>query len=61
MSVVGYDDDKRQFKVQNSWHTTWSDRGFGYISYDWMENYSWSSRAASRLQQLAEEAKRFKS
>ncbi|NKB33132.1 MAG: hypothetical protein GKR91_08545 [Pseudomonadales bacterium] len=49
MLVVGYDDVKRQFKVQNSWDKTWGDRGYGYIPYDWMENYSWSSWAASRL------------
>lgn len=47
--VVGYDDVRKRFKIQNSWTTSWGDRGYGYISYSWMENYTWSSWAAARL------------
>ena len=47
--VVGYDDDRKRFKFQNSWSTGWGDRGYGYISYSWMESHSWSSWAAARL------------
>jgi C1A family cysteine protease len=40
MTIVGYDDSKTSksgkkgaFKFQNSWGTTWADKGFGWISY----------------------------
>lgn len=31
--VVGYDDAKQAFKVQNSWGKTWADKGFFWIDY----------------------------
>ncbi|WP_165828216.1 C1 family peptidase [Chryseobacterium phosphatilyticum] len=31
--VVGYDDSKQAFKVQNSWGKTWGDNGFFWIDY----------------------------
>ncbi|MDR4892209.1 MULTISPECIES: C1 family peptidase [unclassified Chryseobacterium] len=31
--IVGYDDAKQAFKVQNSWGTTWGDHGFFWINY----------------------------
>ncbi|MBP1164141.1 MAG: C1 family peptidase [Chryseobacterium culicis] len=31
--VVGYDDAKQAFKVQNSWGTSWGDHGFFWINY----------------------------
>lgn len=31
--VVGYDDAKQAFKVQNSWGSTWGDNGFFWIDY----------------------------
>lgn len=31
--VVGYDDTKQAFKVQNSWGTSWGDSGFFWIDY----------------------------
>lgn len=34
--IVGYDDEKRQFKIQNSWGRIWGDRGCGYMSYDYI-------------------------
>ena len=30
--VVGYDDTRRRYKVQNSWAPRWGERGYGYIS-----------------------------
>ena len=34
--IVGYDDDKREFKIQNSWGRIWGDKGYGYMSYDYI-------------------------
>lgn len=47
--VVGYDDEKEQFKFQNSWGTDWGSSGFGYFTYDYMEANSWNSWGALRL------------
>lgn len=33
MVIVGYDDDKKAFKLLNSWGTGWADKGFGWVSY----------------------------
>lgn len=33
-TVVGYDDSKGAWLVQNSWGTNWGTDGFGWISYD---------------------------
>lgn len=37
--VVGYDDNKQAFKVQNSWNTTWGSNGFGYIGYNYVAKW----------------------
>lgn len=37
---VGYDDEKQEFKFANSWGSEWGDRGFGYLSYDYVMNKS---------------------
>ncbi len=34
MCVVGYDDNKKAFKVINSWTTYWGEGGYGWIGYD---------------------------
>lgn len=34
--VVGYDDERRAFKVFNSWGQNWGESGFGWISYEAM-------------------------
>ncbi|MEY8758228.1 C1 family peptidase [Chryseobacterium tongliaoense] len=31
--VVGYDDAKQAFKIQNSWGTSWADNGYFWIDY----------------------------
>ena len=34
MVIMGYDDNKRAFKLQNSWGTAWGDDGYGWIAYE---------------------------
>ena len=36
MIIVGYDDNKKAFKVMNSWGTQWGENGFIWISYDFI-------------------------
>ncbi|MEO6550009.1 MAG: C1 family peptidase [Ferruginibacter sp.] len=34
MILAGYDDEKKAFRVMNSWGTAWGDKGFAWIGYD---------------------------
>jgi C1A family cysteine protease len=36
--LIGFHDDSKTFKFQNSWGTSWGDKGFGYIPYDYVTN-----------------------
>ncbi len=53
MTIVGYDDSKRLFKVANQWGTSWGQGGFCYIPYDYILNKDlcsdfWSPRQFSK-------------
>lgn len=37
MVMVGYDDNRKAFKIQNSWSTGWANKGFIWLSYDIVE------------------------
>lgn len=41
MCMVGYDDSKKSFRVVNSWGKNWGDKGFGWISYDYLTSAPW--------------------
>jgi len=44
--AVGYDDDKELVKFKNSWSSKWGDKGYGYLSFAYIERYmmdAWSS------------------
>jgi len=34
MTIVGYDDGRRAFRLINSWGQGWGDRGYAWLSYD---------------------------
>lgn len=34
LAIVGYDDGRQAFRIQNSWGTDWGDNGFGWVAYD---------------------------
>lgn len=38
LCVVGYDDSKRAVKIINSWGKNWGINGYGWISYDLIQN-----------------------
>jgi C1A family cysteine protease len=38
MVISGYDDDRKAFRVMNSWGTAWGDKGFIWIDYDFFLN-----------------------
>jgi C1A family cysteine protease len=43
---VGYDDKKGFIKFKNSWSTSWGDKGYGYLPYEYIEKYmmdAWST------------------
>lgn len=41
--LTGYDDNKRLFQIMNSWGEEWGDKGYGYLSYDYVLNSNLAS------------------
>ncbi len=46
--VIGYNRGTGRFKFMNSWGKGWGKRGFGYLTYDWVEKYAHSAWAAAK-------------
>ena len=49
--LVAYDDQKKQFKFANDWGADWGDRGYGYLSEQYIKEHSsdcWSFKGVSR-------------
>jgi len=34
---VGYDNERRHFIIRNSWGTSWGDKGYGYLPFDFVK------------------------
>jgi C1A family cysteine protease len=45
--IVGYDNARRRFKFLNSWGRHWGVRGYGYLSYDYVQHYGSDAWAVS--------------
>lgn len=43
VTLVGYDDSSKRFKVANSWGSSWGDNGFCYMPYDFILNDNYAS------------------
>jgi hypothetical protein len=37
MTLVGWDDTKKAFKIANSWGKGWGDNGYGWVDYDYFQ------------------------
>jgi C1A family cysteine protease len=42
-SIVGYDDSTQRFKLQNTWSSSWGDKGYFTLPYDYVLDTSLSS------------------
>ena len=47
--AVGFDDNSKRIKFKNSWGKDWGDRGYGYISYDYINDFMWDAWACKDL------------
>ena len=39
IQIIGYHDAKTQFTFANSWGTSWGDKGYGYLPYEFFEKW----------------------
>lgn len=47
--VVGYDDTNSRVKFKNSWGTGWGKKGYGFLSYDYINDFMWDAWVAKDL------------
>lgn len=47
--LVGYDYDKKLFKFKNSWDSDWGDKGYGYMTFDYLKTYIYGGYYATGI------------
>lgn len=47
--IAGYDDTRKLFKFKNSWSQAWADKGYGYLKYEYLEQYCTDAWSATDL------------
>ncbi len=47
--AVGYDDDKKLIKFKNSWGYSWGQNGYGYLPYEYIDDFLWDAWACKDL------------
>jgi C1A family cysteine protease len=43
--ITAYNDTSRQVIFKNSWSSAWGDKGYGRLSYEYINNYMWDAWA----------------
>lgn len=46
---VGYDSNKKLIKFKNSWGTNWGENGYGYLPYDYINDFCWDAWAVKDI------------
>lgn len=47
--IMGYDERKKLFKFKNSWSKKWADKGYGYLTYPYIQKYCQDAWSATDL------------
>jgi len=47
--AVGYNNKTKLIKFKNSWGTNWGAKGYGYLPYDYVDDYLWDAWASKDL------------
>jgi len=47
--AVGYDEGTQLVKFKNSWSTGWGDEGYGYLPYNYINDYMWDAWVAKDM------------
>lgn len=45
ITIIGYDEDKKAFRLVNSWGESWGDKGFLWVSEDFVKRYGFEAWA----------------
>ena len=43
LCAVGFDNSKKLIKFKNSWGTSWGENGYGYLPYDYIQDFCWDA------------------
>jgi hypothetical protein len=47
--AVGFDNEKKLIKFRNSWSKHWGENGYGYLPYDYIDDFLWDAWTSKDL------------